>query len=124
MLLPSCPVLSLLGLPVPRCQCPVHESLRARREPGAWRPQLNGQVAFPDVQHIPGDSEKMKIFPFSDLGERSAWPRPPHHSSSAGAPTPSLTLDFTLPPRLDHLPPLAYTIFKGRHHAWHVVGPQ
>lgn len=83
MLLPSCSVLSLLELPVLGCQHPVHERMRARR-----KTELGGQQgASADLQEIPGDSGRMKTFLFSALGARSAWPLPPHSSSSGHAPT-------------------------------------
>ena len=40
----------------------------------AWRPQLDRQVAFPDVQHFPGDSGKKKTSLLSAVG---TWPLPP-----------------------------------------------
>lgn len=83
MLSPSHPVLSLLGLPVFGNQCSVPESLRGQGErQWAWRPQLDRQVAFPDVQHFPGDSGKMKTPLLSVVG---TWPLPP--TLSARAPT-------------------------------------
>ena len=39
-----------------------------------WRPQLDRQVAFPDVQHFPGDSGKMKTSLLSAVG---TWPLTP-----------------------------------------------
>lgn len=79
---------------------------------GVWSPQLDWQIAFPDVQHFPGE---MKTSLFPALGERSTgvpW------ASSAGAPTPFLPLGFPAPttPRRDHLPGLACTLLKSRHH--------
>lgn len=42
----------------------------------AWRPQLDRQVAFPDVQAIPGDSGRMKTSVVSSGGKVCLTPVP------------------------------------------------
>lgn len=99
-------ILSCLVSPRTSCSWAPTSSTRkseGKEEGGAWRSQLDQHVALPDVQHPPGDSGRRKTLLFSALGARSAGPLP-RHSSSAGAPTPSLTPDFPFLPGWTILP--------------------
>ena len=95
----------------------------------AWRPQLDRQVEFPDVQHLPGDSGKMKTSLLSAVG---TWPLTPPFQLVHPHPDSRLYVVT----RVDHPHPLTCPVFKGRHclfysplnlcleECWHVVGPQ
>lgn len=110
MRLPSCSVLSLLGLPVLRRQRPVPARLRARRQMGS-EAAAGSAGASPDLQAIPGDSGRMKKSLFS-LGEvcLAAAPAPLHEGAQALLNAGLYSLRQDGPSSS-----LACTIVKGRH---------
>lgn len=86
MRLPPCSVLSLLGLPVLRCQHPVPESLRARRQRGSEAAAGSAGCISRSAGYSWGSWEDED---FSVLSGGEVCPASAPHSSSGGVPRPS-----------------------------------